>query len=125
MKNQEITVFYKWTAHNGKLQELTSIYEQVEKRMRETEPGASRMVCYVDEENEAIFVHDVFEDAAALGAHLGGTAAHHFPSLAQIATPGPFFFCGFIPDELVQGINGMNMGAEFGSFAFGFDRKES
>ena len=70
-------------------------------------------------------VHDLFKDGAALGLHLGGTAANHFPQLSQIATPGPFFFCGDVPAELRQAAEGMNMGAEFSTHAFGFDRSSA
>ncbi len=122
MNNQEITVFYKWTAKPGKLDELKAIYEEVLKEMKENEPGTLKMACYFADELNAIFVHDVFRDGAGLGFHLGVTAAGHFPALAEIAIPGPFFFCGDVPDELVQAANGMNMGAEFGTYAFGFER---
>ena len=125
MENQEITVFYKWTAHPGKLDELKAIYEEVLKEMKEHEPGTLKMACYVADALNAIFVHDLFRDGAALGAHLGGTAARHFPVLSQIAIPGPFFFCGDVPEELVQAANGMNMGAEFGTYAFGFEQSPS
>ena len=122
MKNQEITVFYKWTAKPRKLDELKAIYKEVEKEMKENEPDTLKMETYFAEEENAIIVHDLFKDGAALGAHLGGTAAHHFPKLAQIAVPGPFLFCGDVPDELKQAANGMNMGAIFGTHAFGFER---
>lgn len=122
MSAQEITVVYRWTANPGKLDELKSIYENVFKEMEDNEPGTLRMECYYDDELGQVIVHDVFEDGAALGAHLGGTAAHHFPQLAQIATPGPFFFCGDVPSELKQIAQGMNMGAVFGNHAFGFSR---
>ncbi len=125
MKNQEITVFYKWTAKPGKLDELKAIYKEVLKEMKENEPDALKMECYFADEENAIFVHDLFKDGAALGAHLGGTAAHHFPNLSQIAVPGPFFFCGDVPEELKQAAQGMNMGAEFGTHAFGFERNSS
>ena len=123
MKDQEITVFYKWTAKPGKLTELKTIYEGVLAAMKDNEPDALKMACYIAEEQNAIFVHDVFKDGAALGLHLGGTAAHHFPQLAEIAVPGPFFFCGDVPEELKQAATGMKMGAEFGTHAFGFERR--
>jgi hypothetical protein len=44
------------------------------------------------------------------------------PKLAEIAVPGPFFFCGEVPDELKQAAETMNMGAVFGAHAFGFRR---
>jgi len=122
MKNQEITVFYKWTAKSGKLDELKEIYREAQKEMKENEPDTLKMECYFADEENAIIVHDLFKDGAALGAHLGGTAAHHFPKLAEIAVPGPFLFCGDVPDELKQAANGINMGAIFGTHAFGFER---
>ena len=70
-------------------------------------------------------MHDLFKDGAALGTHLSGTAAHHFPKLSEIAVPGPFFFCGDVPEELMQAAQAMNMGAEFGTHAFGFERSPS
>jgi len=79
MKNQEITVFYKWTAKPGKLAELKAIYQEVYKEMKENEPDSLKMECYIADEENAIIVHDLFKDGAALGTHLGGTAAHHFP----------------------------------------------
>ena len=122
MNNQEITVFYKWTAKPGKLEELKAIYEDVFKAMRDNEPDSLKMECYFADDENAIIVHDVFKDANALGFHLGGTAANHFPQLTEIATPGPFFFCGDVPEELMQAAIGMNMGAEFSVHAFGFER---
>ena len=67
-------------------------------------------------------MHNVFRDGAALGFHLGVTAANHFPQLAEIAVPGPFFFCGDVPPELRQAAEAMNMGAVFGTHVFGFSR---
>ena len=125
MKDQEITVFYKWTAKPGKLDELRAIYQDVLKAMKENEPDALKMECYIDHDLHALIVHDVFKDGAALGLHLGSTAAQHFPQLAQIAIPGPFFFCGEVPEDLKQAAIGMNMGAEFGTHVFGFERSDA
>ena len=125
MKDQEITVFYKWTAKPGKLDELKAIYEQVYKEMKENEPDTLKMACYFSDEENAIIVHDLFKDGAALGAHLGVTAANHFPKLSEIAVPDPFFFCGDVPEELKQAAQGMRMGAEFSTHAFGFERSPS
>ena len=122
MNNKEITVFYKWTAKPGKLDDLKAIYKEVRTAMEENEPDSLKMECYFDDEQEAIIVHDLFKDGNALGVHLMGTAAQHFPQLVEIATPGPFFFCGDVPEELKQAAIGMNMGAEFSTHAFGFSR---
>lgn len=122
MENQEITVVYKWTAQPGKAQELQSIYREVEKQMQDTEPGALRVDCYFDEATGVLLVYDLFKDGAALGQHLGTTAAGHFPELLQIAVPGPFLFCGDVPDQLKEAAIGMGLDATFAPRAFGFNR---
>ncbi|MCW5516000.1 putative quinol monooxygenase [Muriicola sp. Z0-33] len=123
MENQEITVVYKWTAKAGKGEELRSIYQDVEKQMKDTEPGALKVTCYFDEGTGVLLVYDLFKDGAALGQHLGTTAAGHFPALLQIAEPGPFLFCGDVPNELKQAALGMGLNATFAPAAFGFDRR--
>ena len=57
-----------------------------------------------------------------MGFHLGTTARGHFPRLLTIAVPGPFFFFGEVPQELKGATEQMQLGAEFGTHAFGFDR---
>ncbi len=120
--DQNITVFYKWTAKPGKFDELKAIYNEVFREMKENEPGTLSMHYYSDDEQNALVVNDVFQDGTALGAHLGGTAANHFPKLVEIAVPGPFFFCGEVPEELKQAAIGMKMGAEFSHPVSGFSR---
>jgi quinol monooxygenase YgiN len=123
MKANQITVFYKWTAKPGKLDDLKAMYNDVFIAMRDNEPDSVKMECYFADEENAIIVHDLFENGDALGFHLMGTAAQHFPQLLEIAVPGPFFFCGDVPEQLKQAAIGMNMGAEFGQHSFGFDRR--
>ena len=123
MNNQEITVIYKWTAKPGKEDELKAIYAEVEKEMKETEPGAIKVECYFDESTNALIVYDLFKDGAALGLHLSTTAAGHFPTLLQIAEPGSFLFCGEVPEQLKQAAIGMGLDATFAPHIFGFDRK--
>lgn len=122
MTNQAITVVYKWTANPGKAEELKAIYSEVEKQMQETEPNALKVDCYFDDSTNVLIVYDLFKDGAALGQHLGTTAARHFPSLLQIATPGPFLFCGDVPEELKQAAIGMGLDATFAPRIFGFNR---
>lgn len=123
MNNHEITVVYKWTANPGKADELKAIYKEVEKQMQETEPNALKVDCYFDERTNTLIVYDLFKDGAALGQHLGTTAAGHFPTLLQIAVPGPFLFCGDVPEELKQAAIGMGLDATFAPPIFGFDRR--
>ncbi|WP_406657337.1 antibiotic biosynthesis monooxygenase [Methanolobus sp. ZRKC2] len=125
MTGEEITVTYKWTAKPGKGAELKAMYENVVKEAKANEPGAYRFEVYEVQGSEDLIIVDIFRDSDALGEHLGGTAAKHFPKLLEIAVPGPFFFCGDVPDELVQIASGMNMGAIFATRAFGFSRGPS
>ena len=122
MESNHITVVYKWTAKPGKLDELTSIYAEVTEAMKQNEPDAEAVHCYVSEKDNALYVRDEFKDAAAMGFHLSTTAAGHFPQLLAIATPGPFFFLGDVPDELKQATEQMQLGGEFGAHITGFDR---
>ncbi|MFY0653780.1 MAG: hypothetical protein JXQ96_17190 [Cyclobacteriaceae bacterium] len=122
MNAQEITVFYKWTAKPGKAEELQTIYKEVEKQMHETEPNALKVEVYFDPSTDTLIVHDVFKDGPALGQHLGTTAAGHFPTLLEIAIPGPFLFCGDVPEELKQGAIGMGLDATFAPHVTGFER---
>jgi len=122
MTKTQITVVYKWTANPGKLDELRSIYGQVLEAMRQNEPDAQAVHCYVSEKDNALYVRDEFNDAVALGLHLSSTAPSHFPQLLAIAVPGPFFFFGDVPEELKQATEQMQLGAEFSTHAFGFDR---
>ena len=118
----DITVIYKWTAKPDKLGELTSIYAEVTKTMEENEPGAEAVHIYVSEQDSALYVRDEFKDANALGFHLSNTAAAHFPDLLAVATPGPFFFFGEVPEEMKQATEQMQLGGEFATHNVGFDR---
>lgn len=122
MNNQAITVVYKWTAKDGKSEELKAIYKEVEKQMQETEPGAMAVQCYFEESSNTLLVYDLFKDGAALGQHLGTTAAGHFPGLLEVANPGPFLFCGDVPEDLKQAALGMGLDATFAPRLFGFTR---
>ncbi len=122
MDHRHVTVVYKWTANPGKLDELTAIYREVTDAMEQNEPGAEAAHIYVSEGENALYVRDEFADAAAVGFHLGTTAANHFPQLLAIATPGPFFFLGDVPDEIKAGTEQMQLGASFAAHVAGFDR---
>ena len=122
MDSGRVTVVYKWTAHPGKLDELTAIYREVTAAMEQNEPGAEAVHVYVSEADNALYVRDEFTDAGAVGFHLQETAAAHFPQLLAVATPGPFFFMGEVPDEMKQATDQMQLGGEFSSHVAGFDR---
>jgi len=122
MKDQAITVVYQWMAKPGKSEELVNIYRDVEKQMKETEPGALKVQCYFDESTSTLVVYDLFANAEALGFHLGTTAGAHFPALLKVANPGPFLFCGDVPAEMQQAAIGMGLDAKFAPNVFGFER---
>ena len=122
MNTDHVTVVYKWIAHPGKLDELTSIYRDVTDAMEQNEPGAEAVYLQVAEDENAVYVRDEFSDAGALGFHLGTTAAAHFPQLLEVATPGPFFFLGEVPDEIRQGTAAMGLDAGFAPRLAGFER---
>ena len=122
MTSDHITVVYKWTAQPGKLDQLREIYRKVTGAMQENEPDAQAVHCYVSEDENALYVRDEFANAEALGLHLSSTAPAHFPQLLQVAKPGPFMFFGNVPEAMKQATEQMQLGAEFSSHAFGFDR---
>jgi quinol monooxygenase YgiN len=122
MDSNHITVIYRWTAQPGKLDELTAIYKAVTDAMEQNEPGAETVHVYASEADNAIYVRDEFVDAQAMGFHLGTTAAGHFPDLLAIATPGPFFFLGDVPEEMKQATEQMGLGGQFANHVTGFDR---
>lgn len=122
MNNQAITVVYNWTAKPGKSEALKAIYQDVLEQMKTTEPGALKVECYFDEDKRQLVVYDLFQDAAALGQHLGTTAAGHFGDLLQIAEPGPFLFGGDVPKEMQEAALGMGLNATFAAGIFSFER---
>ena len=122
MDENHVTVVYKWTANPGKLDELAAIYETVTDAMEQNEPGAHAVHVYVSPEENALYVRDEFADADAVGFHLGTTAGAHFGDLLAIATPGPFFFLGDVPDEMKQATEQMQLGGQFATHVAGFDR---
>ena len=122
MTNQEVMVVYNWTAKSDKSEALKAIYQEVTQQMKDTEPDAQRVACYFDDNQNKLVVYDLFKDSAALAQHLGTTAANHFSSLMEIAVPGPFLFCGNVPEELQKAAIGMGLNATFAPKVFGFDR---
>ena len=122
MSGSHVTVVYKWTAQPGKLEELTDIYRSVTAAMEKNEPGAQAVHVFVSEDENALYVQDEFVDAGAVGFHLSTTAGAHFGDLLAVATPGPFFFLGDVPDEMKQATDEMQLGGEFAKRTVGFVR---
>ncbi|WP_276391770.1 hypothetical protein [Eudoraea chungangensis] len=122
MENQEVMVVYSWTAKEGKSEELKGIYKEVTAQMKANEPGAMNVQCFFDESVSKLVVMDKFQDAGAVGFHLGTTAAGHFENLLAVAYPGEFLFCGNIPEEMKGAAIGMGLHATFAPAVFGFTR---
>ncbi len=118
-----VTVLYKWIANPGQLDALQAIYADVTEAMQANEPGAMAVHLYVSEEENALYVRDEFADADAVGFHLSTTAAAHFGNLLEIATPGPFYFLGDMPDALKEATRQMGLASEFSTHSAGFDRQ--
>lgn len=125
MNTAAVTVVYQWNANPGKLDQLVSIYERVTQAMNDNEPGATAVHLHVDRAAGSLLVRDEFANAEAVGFHLGTTAASHFPELLQVATPGPFFFLGDVPEPLQAATRQMGLQATFAPHATGFDRAEA
>jgi quinol monooxygenase YgiN len=121
MDKKAVTVVYKWTAKPGQFDALTEIYKGVTDAMEANEPGALAVHVYASQSEGSIYVRDEFADANAVGFHLQETAAPHFPSLLDVATPGAFYFFGDMPDEMKQAIQGMGLAAEFSGHVTGFN----
>ena len=109
MNNSEVMVVYKWTAKEGRSDALKAIYQEVEGQMKTNEPGALEVQCYFDDSTSTLVVMDLFQDAGAVGFHLGTTAAGHFGNLLEIAVPGEFLFCGEVPEQMKQAATGMGL----------------
>ena len=122
MKNENVMVVYKWTAKEGKGEDLKAIYQEVSKQMQSNEPGALNVQCFYDEAKNSLVVMDLFADTASVGFHLGTTAASHFGDLLQIANPGEFWFCGDVPQEMQEAARSMGLQATFAPNVFGFER---
>ena len=122
MENNAITVVYKWTAKPGQLETLKGIYDGVTDAMQANEPGALEVQVFASEDENALYVRDVFADAGALGFHLSETAGPHFPSLLDVATPGAFYFFGDVPTEIQEATKAMGLAAEFANHRVGFNR---
>ncbi|MDC1068941.1 hypothetical protein OAQ99_07260 [Candidatus Kapabacteria bacterium] len=122
MNNSEIIVVYSWTANEGKAEELQTIYKEVSAQMKANEPDANRVECYFDSNLNKLVVIDFFKNAEAVGFHLGTTANNHFGSLLQIAKPGPFLFCGDIPEAIQTATKEMGLDATFAPHQFGFTK---
>lgn len=122
MDTNAITVVYKWTANQGHLDALTTIYKGVTDAMQANEPGALAVHVYVSEEENVLYVRDEFSDANAMDFHLRETAGPHFPKLLEVATPGAFYFFGNIPAEGRKAIRDMGLAAEFSTHVAGFSR---
>ena len=60
--------------------------------------------------------------ARSLEHNLSTAAAGHFQELLAIAVPGSFFFFGGAHQELQQAAEQIQLGGEFGTHTFGFDR---
>ena len=106
----------------GEKDRARKLLVSADKWMKQNEPDAQAGHVNVSDADNAVYVRDEFQDAGAMGFHLSTTAAAHFPQLLAVATPGPFFFLGEVPDEMKQATEQMQLGGEFAIHSAGFDR---
>ena len=123
MDTNHVTVVYRWTAQAGEARRARRHLPRGhggDGTERARRRGGPRL--RVGGRRDAVYVRDEFADAGAVAFHLQQTAAAHFPDLLAVATPGPFFFMGDLPDELKQATEQMQLGGEFSTHLAGFDR---
>ncbi|MDH3299269.1 MAG: hypothetical protein OES24_02055 [Acidimicrobiia bacterium] len=93
-----INVTAKWTTKPGetsKLDELTHWWQQVATDAYDLEQGMVRFEAYRVIGEDALIIHEVFDDTAELKFHLTkGTADRYKKDIDQIAEPERYFFRG-------------------------------
>lgn len=93
-----INVTAKWTAKPGetsKLDELIHWWQQVATDAYALEEGMARFEAYRVVGEDALIIHEVFEDSAELKFHLTkGTADRYKKDIDQVAEPERYFFRG-------------------------------
>ena len=93
-----INVTAKWTAKPGdtsKLDELAYWWQRVATDAYDLEEGMVRFEAYRVVDEDALIIHEVFEDTKELKFHLTkGTADRYKKDIDQIADPERYFFRG-------------------------------
>ncbi|MCO4772964.1 MAG: antibiotic biosynthesis monooxygenase, partial [Deltaproteobacteria bacterium] len=91
-----IHVTAKWTCAPGQsIEELAHWWQRVGTDAHEIEPGMLRFEVYRVLGEDALIVHEVFEDSTTLRFHLSrGTAARYKKQIDEIAAPEGYFFRG-------------------------------
>ncbi len=93
-----IMVTAKWTCKPGdasRLEELKYWWQRVGTDAYSIEKGLLRYEAYQVSGEDALIIHEVFEDSKELQFHLSkGTAAKYKKDIDQIATPEAYFFRG-------------------------------
>lgn len=90
-----IMVTAKWTCKDGKLDELKYWWQRVGTEAHEIEEGMLRFETYEVIGEDALIVHEVFEDSDELKFHLTkGTAEKYKKDIDKIAYPEAYFFRG-------------------------------
>jgi quinol monooxygenase YgiN len=74
---------------------------------------------------DAVLVHHIFEDAAALGHYFSTTATEHMAALTAVAEPGLHLVRGTsIPREVQDAIRAKGVPVAFGEHLFGYVRSD-
>ncbi len=75
---------------------------------------------------DAVLVHHVFADSAALGAYFSTTATEHMAALTEVAQPQLHMVRGVeIPEGVKSALSSKVSDVAFGEYQFGFVKQES
>ncbi|MCL1595299.1 MAG: antibiotic biosynthesis monooxygenase [Actinomycetia bacterium] len=96
--NTSIAVTAKWAGKSdapSALEDLTYWWQRVGTEAHELEEGLLRFEVYQVAGEDALIIHEVFEDNAELKFHLSkGTAEKYKKDIDEVATPEAYFFRG-------------------------------
>lgn len=122
-----INVTAKWTnkpSDTPKLDELIHWWQQVGTDAFDLEKGLLRFEAYRVVGEDALIIHEVFEDTKNLQFHLtGGTADRYKKDIDQIAVPERYFFRGPVSWTIRTYSKFMNLPATYSSRGSHFSRE--
>lgn len=116
-----IFVTAKWTCTpgaEGGLEALTHWWQQVGTEAHSLEAGLIRYEVYEVEGEDALIIHEVFEDTAELRFHLSrGTAEKYKKHIDQVAVPECYFFRGPVSWDIRTYSKFLSLPATYSSLA--------
>lgn len=119
-----IQVTAKWTCTEpGRLDELKHWWQQVATDAHTMEEGMLRFEAYEVVGEDALIIHETFEDSSVLKFHLTkGTAAKYKKDIDKIAAPEEYFFRGPVAWTIRTYSKFMHLPATYSSQGSNFSR---